>query len=134
MSDSLTLSSTRIDVGIRQADDGLPLANDGAFLDDEVVAAQVLPVVGVGDNAVLGRGDRAVGDLLVDLRELLHRHVVALLVRLPFGLGDDDVALELLEHLGLGVLVEHLELGLGGVELLGRFLDGELVGLELQLD
>ena len=28
--------------GIGQADDGLPLANDGAFLHDEVVAAQVL--------------------------------------------------------------------------------------------
>ncbi len=79
-----------------------------------------------------GRRDRALGDLVVEFVQLFQLQLVAVLGRIPLGLGDLNRAFERREHLRLGELVQHLQLGLGRVEVLVRLLDGEPIGLELQ--
>ena len=113
------------DVG--QAEDLLPLADRRPFLDLRGVAAErTHRVVGVDDDAVAGGEELAVDDLLLELRFLVLLELVGLLLGQLVGEGLLDLALELLDGLVLGVVLEHVQLALG-------LLEGELGLLEVEL-
>ena len=81
-----------------------------------VAAAEPARVVGVDDQAVAGGDELAVLDLLLELRLLGLLQLPGRLLGQLVGLGLLDLALELLDRLVLGVLLEHVQLGLGLLE------------------
>ena len=83
-------------------------------------------VVGVDDDAVTGREELAVGDLLHQLGFLRFFELKGLLLGQLVGAGLFDLAAQLLDGLAPGVVQEHVELALG-------LLEGELGFLEVEL-
>ena len=116
-----------VDVG--QAEDLLPLADGRPLLDLRLVAAaEPARVVGVDDDAVARGEELAVLDLLLELGFLVLLELPGLLLGQLVGLGLLDLALELLDRLVPGVLLEHLLLGLGLLEGEDLLLEADLVG------
>jgi len=125
----------RIDLhlrGVGQPDDHLLLAHLLSLRDDRVGAVAGRHVR-VNHLAGFRRPDGTLLDLLLGLVQLLQVEAVAGLLRFELGLGRLDVGVELAGHLLPGELLEHHELGFARVERVAGLLDGETVGLELQL-
>ena len=92
----------------------------------------VVHLVGVDHHAVLRRGDRALLELRHQPFEPRMLQFAGCLLAAHAGFGRVAGAFQVLEHLGLGELLEHVlrRLGRGQIEL-GPF-DGELLGIQLQ--
>ena len=96
-------------LGVGQLDDHLALADRSPFFDDDFASTATVGDVGIDHLARLRRPNDTVGNLCVHLLKLLQIELVAVLGGIVLGFGRLDVGVELEEHLGLAVVVEHLQ-------------------------